>query len=141
MFLLQVKIGEKILVFVDLETTGLGTFISVSKTVAHNCYTQLKLAHKPTKTFTIGLYCGRDFLCFLYLPKVAICSPLLCVFNIPNVCKKGTDHTAGYFSGFRTWGCEPTVGVPSPLLPPLSTLRLGPLNPTRGSGERCKLSS
>jgi len=63
-----------------------------------------------------------------------------------------------FFQDFRHRGCEPTFGVPSSSLlapsPFLSSplpfytrsspslkLKVGPLNPARRSGERCKLPS
>ena len=54
---------------------------------------------------------------------------------------------SGYYSGFRTWCCEPILGVPfssvlsirfPSLLPIFPSLEVCPLNPGR-PGERCKL--
>ena len=43
-----------------------------------------------------------------------------------------------FFQDFEHRGCEPTIGSP-PLLSPSRPLEVGPLNPAKGSEERCKL--
>jgi len=42
---------------------------------------------------------------------------------------------AGYFSGFGTWGCQPTLGVPSLLLSPSLSLSLFPSFPPEAGGR------
>jgi len=72
------------------------------------------------------------------------------VFNIANSenCHReitgGKPHYTAFYPPRSTWMHAPaTFPLPSPLLPfPLLLLPLevGPLNPARGLGERCKLT-
>jgi len=53
--------------------------------------------------------------------------------NYNNVCSTFKVE-AGYFSGFGTWGCQPTLGVPSLLLSPSLSLSLFPSFPPEAGG-------